>query len=194
MKRYFAIITILLTLFSMKLKADSYLIDFGTTGKEYHLGSSSIYLQDKTLDFIFLSHTYLKNSSNFHFIFESHIGITSELITQKTFDPSYKNVYAGIIVGEKYKYFNGIFGFIPELSIGGVFHILSDNLSNEDNLLSFFLGIHIGTGASYPFSDKGGYGVKFDFQFGYNNYLDSSYPREFIMLFSIAFISLDYYE
>jgi hypothetical protein len=127
-------------------------------------------------------------------MFESHIGITTDLITQKTFNPSYKNVYAGVIVGEKYKYINGLFNFVPELSIGGVFHILSDNITDQETLLSFFLGIHLGTGVVYPFSDKGGIGIKFDFQFGYNNYLDLSYSREFITVFSIAFISLDYYD
>ncbi len=182
------VLAIFLILYSLNLF--SYQIDYGTTGKEYHFGKTYV----NNLEFLSVGHNYLVNNKYRNFLFESHLGITEELILQKTTNPSFKNIFAGITVGEKWKYITGIYDFIPEVSYGGVFNIISDNKTENENILSFFIGIHIGIGLSYKVSEKTGYGLKMQIDTGYNNYLDKDYPREVIFIISIIYISLDFYD
>lgn len=172
-------------------------IDSGTTGTELHFGQTYISAINgdsyEDLTFLFFSHNYLKNKGHRHFLFESHLGINKNLITQEVSNASFKNILAGFIIGQKFKYFRYFNTFIPEWSYGFSFNIISNNIDDETVLFSFLVGGNIGAGVTYSASSTHGYGIKCQLDAGYNTYIKRGYDRKFIYMFSI-FLTFDYYD
>ena len=196
----------------------SYEVDSGTTGIEFNIGNVFFLRKDKftqdpltkeikyvnqNLSFWYIAHNYIKYKKvlfshlNSHFFFNSHLGINKNLIMQNAINYSYKNIFAGIIVGNKFKYLKGWGILVPEFSVGGAFNIISDWFENEGidkHSLSFFLGVHLGTGVWLDISrDIGLIGIKFDYNIGYNNYINLNTEREITQIYMIS-VSFDFYD
>ena len=189
----------------------SYKIDSGTTGLEFNIGN--VYLPrdskiiekgiseikeiiDRDLSFWYIAHNYIKYDGLGHFYINSHLGINRNLILQNATDFSYKNIFAGITVGYKYKYLPRFGIIVPEVSVGGAFNIISDWITEgvPKHYLSFFTGIHLGAGFWLDISkDLGLIGFKADFDFGYANHINTKTERENIYIIML-YMSFDFYN
>ena len=161
---------------------------------EVFLGHSETTNKDSE-NFVYLSHNYLYYNGLFFFSFKSQLGVSKYLLLQDSDSSvglSYKNIITGIIPGIKYKYLNGIWGIIPEVSIGGVLDVIS-LWKTDDNSLIFFNGINLGVGLAYDFRGDFGLGIKFMYDIGYGNYMSERKARftADIMTFMLTF---DFYD
>jgi len=183
-------------IFSFFLFVNStYSLDDGTSQVEYSFGEV-ILLNNSNIDneyFLYLSHNYLYYNGNFYFSFKSQLGISKNLIFQDSAGLSYKNLLTGVIPGIKYKYLDGIYGFIPEVFTGITLDIISLWEDNNDNNLIFFTGINLGLGIAYGISKSFKLGLKIMYDIGYGNFMNKRKDR-FVSSIITFMLSFDFYE